>query len=249
MGYNEPSVYTEPEDAPNFLGIDSVTINGNVKATLTWKPAELKSNVASKVAKYKIWANLNRAIGSVSPSIDYSAQPIAVVTSSTAKTYTIDSGLGDNLPYVFAVTACTHNDLCSGSTVYKTASTGENGAPKNATGITEMGTLAGGVSIKAPWNESMGEIAKRRVYMGTTASTSISDYTQIKTIPISLKMILRIALSWLALPISMSSILELPRTPSIILPLLMKMQVGINPLLFPLLCIPMTLLLLALWES
>ena len=186
VGYNEPTLYTEPANAPSFSGIKSVTIVNKVQALIAWEPAETKGDTVSKVAKYKIYANLNRATGSAQASIDYSKDPIIELSSSTTNSYTIESGLGDNLPYVFAVSACTINNLCSGTTVFKTASTEENGSPSNNTGISSMGTMAGGVTVVAPWTENMGEIKKRYLYMGTLNSTNIGDYTPIKTFSLTL---------------------------------------------------------------
>lgn len=184
VGYNEPTAQTTPDDAPDFAGITAASIENKVHAKITWKQAKKSSADAGKVHEYRVYANLNVAIGAATPSIDFTKSPIAVV-SPTKSDYTITTGLGDNLPYVFAVMACTSNNLCSGSEVYKLASTQDNGASVSPV-ITEVSTLSGGIKVKADWNEGMGEIKKRRVYFSTSNSTSLSSYTSLKTVNLSL---------------------------------------------------------------
>lgn len=180
VGYNEPTVKTTPEDAPLFEGLKTVSIENNIHAKLTWKsPA---SN-GPKVVKYQVYANMNRATGSMTPNVDFTQTPVATV-SAPATEYTVTEGLGDKIPYVFSVLACTHNDICAGSDVYKTASTLDNGKPET-TGISNIETLSGGIKVTAPWNESMGETTKRVLYMGTSNSTNLADYTQIRAFNIS----------------------------------------------------------------
>ncbi|MCH2535745.1 MAG: fibronectin type III domain-containing protein, partial [Bdellovibrionales bacterium] len=180
VGYNEPTVRTTPEDAPIFEGLKTVSIENNVHAKLTWKSP---ASSGPKVIKYEVYANMNRATGSMTPNVDFSKDPVATVTAPATE-YTVTEGLGDKIPYVFSVLACTHNDICAGSDIYKTASTLDNGKPETP-GISNIETLSGGIKVTAPWDESMGETTKRVLYMGTSNSTNLADYTQIRAFNIS----------------------------------------------------------------
>lgn len=180
-GYNQPTVQTDAIDSPSFLGLDSVTIQNKVEAKLQWKVPDVKG---SKATKYKIFANLETG-----SHVDFSQPPIATI-SAPALNYTISTGnLGDNLNYSFAVLACTSNDLCSGGTVYKTATTLDNGAPQT-TGVSSWKGIAGGLEFLVPWNHKMGEIRKRYIYVNKPTNTFggtdwANQYVQLKAIDIN----------------------------------------------------------------
>lgn len=181
IGYNEPTIQTIPEDAPEFNGLSSVTIQSNVNAYLQWKAP---TSTGPRVKTYKIYANLDKAISPAASYIDLEKEPMATI-AAPATSYTLSGVLGDKLPYVFSVAACTFNDVCTGTSVIKTESTLENGAP-TSTGITSITTQAGGIKINVPWTDGMGEITKRTVYMGTTNTTSLSSYQSIRAFPVAL---------------------------------------------------------------
>jgi hypothetical protein len=163
---------------PIFSGIVSVVPKVNDlegdSVTITWNPA---SNSGPLVGYYKIFAkpgcslndaDLDSEEGIISPLGNFSVN--------------IDN-IGDEIPFSFAVRACTANNICDQnvSVKYLTPTCApsslnqglvDTGAPKTV-GVTAAKGLSGRrVQLTAPWDSSKGAVSNRHVEVSTTSPTS-----------------------------------------------------------------------------
>jgi len=166
-----------------FLKLSTVSVNppqfgGLVQAAATsartievrWNPA---LNTGPVVSEYRIYASLGT-------TLDWSAQPRAVVQVGTHSTQL--GNLGDQLPYVLGVRACTAMGICDANTATTSLTTPNGGAPLT-TGVSSVTANNGRLAVVAPWSEALGAIQRRRVYLrtGPVGGLTLADYTLART--------------------------------------------------------------------
>ncbi len=188
LGSESLNIKTISTSSPEFKGIISS------KYVLASKSISLKWNtvLASSVpaAAYKIYAN-------VGSSVNWDADPIATITDPgqlsaelTASYFKDEAGvgLGDELVYAFGVRACANSGVCDENVKATTITVPDEGAPKTE-GHHSLSVSNGTVLINAPWHPSQGAVAKRMLYVATSAtgpynetkSYQVSDLTKVPT--------------------------------------------------------------------
>ncbi len=148
-GTNELSLKPINTFAPIFSGINSVNLKTSSSAIVEWEPPTEDGPIAKH---YKVYFNAGRFI-------DYKKAPLLV----SEKLNLVIENLGDEIPYSFAVKACTLNDICDKNTKFLTLETPDRGA-STASGIMQLIPKSGRtLEVVAPWSDSNGGIYKRRL--------------------------------------------------------------------------------------
>ena len=99
--------------------------------------------------------------------VDWNAPPFQTVKTGTLSVTL--TGLGDELPYAFAVRACSVADVCDQNTVTRQLSLTDAGAPKTP-GITAANVVSGSIELTTPWAPGNGAVRKRRLYRRSDTS-------------------------------------------------------------------------------
>jgi hypothetical protein len=148
-GTNELSLKPINTFAPIFSGINSVNLKTSSSAIVEWEPPTEDGPIAKH---YKVYFNAGRFI-------DYKKAPLLV----NEKLNLVIENLGDEIPYSFAVNACTINDICDKNTKYLTLETPDRGA-STASGMMQLIPKSGRtLEVVAPWSDANGGIYKRRL--------------------------------------------------------------------------------------
>jgi hypothetical protein len=165
-------VQTLNSNSPKFEGIRDVQILSAHKARVRWG---VSSGVPT--AKFQIFANPGS-------QVNWEQTPLAEVGPELLEVEL--SNLGDDLDYAFGVRACSQKQICDLNEVTLNARTPDNGAPKTP-GVTQLGVMGGILHITAPWQPSMGGIAKRQLYIKEdgNATPNIDDYRLVSTLVVT----------------------------------------------------------------
>ncbi|KYG61420.1 hypothetical protein AZI86_17045 [Bdellovibrio bacteriovorus] len=150
-------------NAPIFNGIINAARSSNSSVKVDWNP---ESSSSSKASYYLIYAN-------VGSTLDWAAIPRGKVPATGTFSMIVD-GLGDELPYVFGVRACTKDDICDSNTTLKSLTLPDRGAPQTV-GVSLMAGRNRTLYITAPWVSSQGGIAERRIYSCTGAGCTLPN--------------------------------------------------------------------------
>lgn len=135
--------------APKFEGINKVELVGKTSARVEWEPAREDGPIAKY---YQVYISPGRGI-------PFNANPIKI----EGKFSTLIERLGDQLPYNFAVRACTVNNICDDNNVTRDLETADSGAPKTV-GITEVyGKVGKRLVVIAPWSHEQGGVFNRKL--------------------------------------------------------------------------------------
>jgi hypothetical protein len=169
-GKKSLTLSTVSVNPPQFGGLVQATATSARTIEVRWNPA---LNTGPVVSEYRIYASLGT-------TIDWSAQPRAVVQVGTHSAQL--GSLGDQLPYVLGVRACTAMGICDANTVTTSLTTPNGGAPLT-TGVSSVTANNGRLAVIAPWSESLGAILRRRVYLrtGPVGGLTLADYTLART--------------------------------------------------------------------
>ena len=152
-GTSKLAASTSNINPPNFAGLKAVTRVSNGTVKLSWDAL----GDGPKAKNFKVY----KVPGTTAPTL--SSTTLVATVSGDLKETTV-TGLGDELRYSFVVTACSVSDICAGQTVAVASSTlQDEGFPKTP-GATAARMQAGKAIITAPWNDSMGAVAKRKIY-------------------------------------------------------------------------------------
>lgn len=180
MGTRVLNIPTKAENAPVFAGVATAAALSPNSVKVTWLSP---SSSGVPATSYKIYANAGS-------TLSWDAAPRAELEVGT-NSYTI-TGLGDELPYVFGVEACSSGGFCARGTASgggdKTLAvvTPDGGAPQTI-GAASASTQNSNVILTAPWTEPAGGLKRRRVYMKSGAfSATLGDFTlALTTAPIA----------------------------------------------------------------
>jgi hypothetical protein len=165
LGEKILSIQTVALNAPNFGGAVSATAQNSSSVKVTWVPP-----TGSPPAElYRVYYNPGA-------SVDWTQSPKASVPAGTFEY--IATGLGDQIPYSFGVRACAAGSICDSNTVLR-AVTPPDGGPPRTTGVASVTANNGRLAVVAPWNDSLGAIQRRRVYLrsGAVGGLNLADYT------------------------------------------------------------------------
>lgn len=175
-GTNNLQLSTLAVNAPSFAGIDTAVAVDAHSVTVTWVPSISDDPVSA--FSYKIFAN-------VGDDVDWTALPRATVLQGSPATSVIIN-LGDELKYVFGVRACSEGDICDVNTVIRVVNTVDDGVPLT-TGASALAVENGILKITAPWDETLGGITRRYIYVrkGAVGGTNIGDYILERTYVVS----------------------------------------------------------------
>ncbi len=112
-------------------------------------------------------------------TIDWSLSAKKEITFSEFTTAIDD--LGDELPFMFGVKACTASGVCDSNTESISFVTVDAGAPTTV-GVTAVSISNGQCTLTVPWDLTKGAVKKRNVYqrIGAVGGTDINDYILVK---------------------------------------------------------------------
>jgi hypothetical protein len=157
LGTRSIVLATVSVNPPVFDGIRTARTMTNKPwsdVVVTWAPAY---TYATPAEYFLIYANLDMGDGKVNWSL-----PARAEARNGVYTHVL-TDLGDELPYVFGVRACSaaHNcDLNDKAIAVKTA----DGGPPKTTGAVSVSSESGIATLFAPWEEKNGEVVHRYVY-------------------------------------------------------------------------------------
>lgn len=158
-------------NAPVFPGIVSAASVSSSKVKVTWNP---ESSTGPRASSYQVFAN----VGTV---IDWNASPRATLPWNGVFSTEL-TNLGDELPYVFGVRACTAQNICDVNTVVKNVTLPDGGAP-NTQGLSAVTALNFIATLTAPWQDSHGAVSERLIYMCEGSSCAFG--APVKTIAVT----------------------------------------------------------------
>lgn len=152
---------------PTFAGIKTATALSPTSVRVTW------DGVGSGVL-----ADYFQVYGNPGTSVDWNASPIDGAVDDLTRSLDI-TGLGDGLPYVFGVRACSATNICDTNTATRTITLNDSTFAPNTSGITTASFSGGGIlTVTAPWTYSNGKVSERRLYMATSA---LGPYSLLQT--------------------------------------------------------------------
>lgn len=153
---------------PAFAGLASALAYGTSGVRLNWVPA---ASNGAPVERYEVWGNPGSTLLT-------GGSPLQTL-ASTVQQATL-ANLGEELPYTYAVRACspsgnctwgTHNgnpvlsvSVTNASSVTKSYTRPDTGSAPNTAGATNVVMSGGAAQITAPWDASLGGVKKRHVY-------------------------------------------------------------------------------------
>jgi hypothetical protein len=171
-GLKALKVTTLTSNPPTFKGISSVDILSAHSAIVKWGVS-----AGVPAATFEIYMTPGS-------SVDWNADPVAKINATTLEWTT--NALGDDLTYAFGVRACSSKDVCDLNTIQLTGSTTDDGIPKTV-GATALAIVDSKLRVTAPWDNSLGGINKRLVYMTSNTgnpATSTMVMTLVATIAV-----------------------------------------------------------------
>ncbi|MEK6624127.1 MAG: hypothetical protein AABY86_04110, partial [Bdellovibrionota bacterium] len=173
LGSNTLEVSTFATNPPTFAGIDTVTALNAHSVVVTWDPP----TGGGALGRYKIFGNPGSTL-----NWNASARQSVAATNASA----VITALGDQLPYIWGVRACTASGLCDTNVVTRTITMPDDGAP-TTTGATSAQVVNGQIILTVPWTEAAGAVKRRKVYQrtGPVGGTDINNYTLAKTVLIA----------------------------------------------------------------
>jgi len=167
-GSNNVDAYTNSINAPIFSGITTSIQNGPDSVLVSWQTP----NGGALVSTYKIYGNPGTVL-------DWNGTPLAIVNQGRfSSTLT---NLGDELPYVFGVRACSSNNLCDTNTLTASVTLGDTGAAKTI-GASAASVVNGNINLTLPWDHTKGGVLKRHVYFNTSGGTNLATYTLVQSL-------------------------------------------------------------------
>ena len=158
---------------PNFTGLSSALRTGAGTVKLVWPSL----GDGPKAKEFRVYKKVGVRSGGqtdseFAQSLVSADNLVATLPGSTLE-YAA-TGLGDELRYSFVVTACSISGLCAGTTKpATTALLSDDGIPKTP-GATSVRMSSGKAVITAPWVDSMGALAVRKIYLRKGECTSPS---------------------------------------------------------------------------
>jgi hypothetical protein len=187
-GANSVQAETLTQNPPNFTGIQGVVAASASSVTVSWGEVTGRS-VA--INRYEVFANPGTVL-------DTSLEPKQVV-SYIARSAVV-ANLGEEVPYVFAVRACTVQGICAwnyannapiitinsgnASSTTKSFTILDSGAAPTTVGATAAIIEGGIIKITAPWSAAQGGLYKRHVYykQGTPVANTAPCVPDIKAV-------------------------------------------------------------------
>lgn len=179
IGNKKLKVSTDIETKPLFAGIKTLKISDSRSLNVGWGAAY----GGAQVEYFKVYYNPGTVL-------DWSL-PHKQQVSNLTRSFVFDN-MGDEIPYVFGVRACTVNNTCDANITTLIKTLPNAGAPLTSgigNGLNDVSIVNGEIILNLPWNDLLGGVKKRHVYqkIGGTGSIIGTDlisagYTEINTL-------------------------------------------------------------------
>lgn len=164
VGSRTLNIKTLSTNPPQFDGIKSVKSSGTNAAAVSWGVA-----TGVPVKFFRIYA-------SSTGSLSFSDEQLVATVDRTLSS--VVEPLGDEVNYLFGVLACSADDACAGHSKSLPLTLADRVAPQTL-GATSAVIREADAVITAPWNHTMGAVAKRELFyrLGDSAGGDINAYS------------------------------------------------------------------------
>lgn len=181
LGSKKLPLTTTIENAPHFAGITGLTrVSGSLRnLRVTWGAPAATGPLATQ---FKIYYKAGTTIGD-NPAWLELTSAAATVAGTTVRSKIIED-LGDEIPYVFGVRACTSSDICDENVIIRTIAASTDQGPPRTTGISVIAhdNVNNKMVLTVPWNHTNGGIKKRHLYrLDTTNGTLQPSAAEVHT--------------------------------------------------------------------